>query len=113
MSEEHDRLTLYSFSFLCDGALPGSHSFPTRRSSDLFAASERSSCRRSRYSGVTSPVTYSPEKHEVSNSWMRASSCLHADARSEEHTSELQSPDQIVCRLLLVKKKLHREVGRN
>src|SRR5258708_31893324 len=25
--------------------------------------------------------------------------------RSEEHTSELQSPDHIVCRLLLVKKK--------
>src|SRR5947208_6793201 len=27
--------------------------------------------------------------------------------RSEEHTSELQSPDHIVCRLLLEKKKLH------
>src|SRR5438552_16772089 len=26
-------------------------------------------------------------------------------ARSEEHTSELQSPDHLVCRLLLVKKK--------
>src|SRR5258708_19133586 len=26
--------------------------------------------------------------------------------RSEEHTSELQSPDHIVCRLLLGKKKL-------
>src|SRR5258708_24437215 len=26
--------------------------------------------------------------------------------RSEEHTSELQSPDHIVCRLLLEKKKL-------
>src|SRR5207244_6779942 len=25
--------------------------------------------------------------------------------RSEEHTSELQSPDHLVCRLLLVKKK--------
>src|SRR5438552_7618175 len=31
---------------------------------------------------------------------------LHADAgvRSEEHTSELQSPDHLVCRLLLEKK---------
>src|SRR5256885_6172774 len=28
-----------------------------------------------------------------------------AGARSEEHTSELQSPCNIVCRLLLVKKK--------
>src|SRR5258708_11743464 len=29
--------------------------------------------------------------------------------RSEEHTSELQSPDHLVCRLLLEKKK-HRQV---
>src|SRR5258708_18779222 len=28
-----------------------------------------------------------------------------ADTRSEEHTSELQSPDHLVCRLLLEKKK--------
>src|SRR5256885_10554656 len=28
-----------------------------------------------------------------------------ADARSEEHTSELQSPCNLVCRLLLEKKK--------
>src|SRR5207244_12191389 len=28
----------------------------------------------------------------------------HARQRSEEHTSELQSPDHIVCRLLLEKK---------
>src|SRR5207244_6987214 len=31
----------------------------------------------------------------------------YATARSEEHTSELQSPDHLVCRLLLEKKKLH------
>src|SRR5258708_14699394 len=29
-----------------------------------------------------------------------------ACARSEEHTSELQSPDHLVCRLLLEKKKI-------
>src|SRR5258708_26280658 len=28
-----------------------------------------------------------------------------ASSRSEEHTSELQSPDHLVCRLLLEKKK--------
>src|SRR5258708_20440718 len=28
------------------------------------------------------------------------------EARSEEHTSELQSPDHLVCRLLLEKKKV-------
>src|SRR5438552_14874421 len=30
---------------------------------------------------------------------------LHHEHRSEEHTSELQSPDHLVCRLLLEKKK--------
>src|SRR5258708_29074867 len=29
----------------------------------------------------------------------------HVRVRSEEHTSELQSPDHLVCRLLLEKKK--------
>src|SRR5256885_12143219 len=31
---------------------------------------------------------------------------FHSIARSEEHTSELQSPCNLVCRLLLEKKKL-------
>src|SRR5258708_25755408 len=29
-------------------------------------------------------------------------------SRSEEHTSELQSPDHLVCRLLLEKKKIYK-----
>src|SRR5258708_24980815 len=33
----------------------------------------------------------------------RSAGCL----RSEEHTSELQSPDHLVCRLLLEKKKYY------
>src|SRR5207248_10836788 len=33
---------------------------------------------------------------------------LAAAHRSEEHTSELQSPYDLVCRLLLEKKKIHR-----
>src|SRR5258708_11036395 len=32
--------------------------------------------------------------------------------RSEEHTSELQSPDHLVCRLLLEKKKKREDKGR-
>src|SRR5258708_29244154 len=32
--------------------------------------------------------------------------------RSEEHTSELQSPDHLVCRLLLEKKKSKRHASR-
>src|SRR5690348_17490616 len=36
---------------------------------------------------------------------------IRAPARSEEHTSELQSPVHLVCRLLLEKKKLSRRTG--
>src|SRR5438552_8898237 len=35
--------------------------------------------------------------------WLRLD--IAAGIRSEEHTSELQSPDHLVCRLLLEKKK--------
>src|SRR5256885_13306232 len=35
-------------------------------------------------------------------------SCRRLHARSEEHTSELQSPCNLVCRLLLEKKKIIR-----
>src|SRR5581483_12455625 len=62
------------------------HSFPTRRSSDLAAArSTRSSSPRWRTSSRTSS---------------RGST-----SRSEEHTSDLQSRQYLVCRLLLEKKK--------
>src|SRR5258708_28241390 len=37
-------------------------------------------------------------------SWSR--STRSENGRSEEHTSELQSPDHLVCRLLLEKKKI-------
>src|SRR2546427_9016796 len=37
------------------------------------------------------------------NGWLRR--CSPADSRSEEHTSELQSQSNLVCRLLLEKKK--------
>src|SRR5258708_11108383 len=37
---------------------------------------------------------------------METAPCEAPD-RSEEHTSELQSPDHLVCRLLLEKKKKH------
>src|SRR5690348_17470148 len=35
---------------------------------------------------------------------------VHRDDRSEEHTSELQSPVHLVCRLLLEKKKTSKEI---
>src|SRR5258708_23744997 len=43
----------------------------------------------------------------------RSADPVKADtSRSEEHTSELQSPDHLVCRLLLEKKKNDRADGR-
>src|SRR5258708_16670551 len=41
----------------------------------------------------------------VLNSRRLCRTLCHTDFRSEEHTSELQSPDHLVCRLLLEKKK--------
>src|SRR5947208_4507463 len=44
---------------------------------------------------------------------MCSARCRHRTSpRSEEHTSELQSPDHLVCRLLLEKKK-RREAKQN
>src|SRR5258708_13218339 len=37
---------------------------------------------------------------------------VEVQMRSEEHTSELQSPDHLVCRLLLEKKKTERRMPR-
>src|SRR5690348_18111259 len=39
-----------------------------------------------------------------------SASAAVAFSRSEEHTSELQSPVHLVCRLLLEKKKQHTEI---
>src|SRR3712207_7467816 len=37
----------------------------------------------------------------------------HRRARSEEHTSELQSRQYLVCRFLLEKKKIHAQIKAN
>src|SRR2546430_2566021 len=46
-----------------------------------------------------------------SSTWSQADRMLLGDFRSEEHTSELQSQSNLVCRLLLEKKKLHDAVN--
>src|SRR3712207_6982219 len=56
-----------------------------------------------------SPVTrtLSPVSVEYqSGEWIAASGGIFPDARSEEHTSELQSRQYLVCRLLLEKKNI-------
>src|SRR5258708_24945700 len=63
--------------------------------------------------GIDSDLNHPQHRHSRGNgswytgkcgkTWMRAHELVNK--RSEEHTSELQSPDHLVCRLLLEKKK--------
>src|SRR5437868_12244224 len=78
------------FFFTSSAALRPLHSFPTRRSSDLFPHAPDSHAQRaSRRRWID---------HSNRRRWP-------ATIRSEEHTSELQSRFDLVCRLLLEKKK--------
>src|SRR5207237_5009616 len=85
---------------------PVLHSFPTRRSSDLRACPgahrqklfARGSCARAaagadRAFGIDQRFRAAGDQRGV------------VESRSEEHTSELQSHLNLVCRLLLEKKK--------
>src|SRR5205085_11168990 len=93
-------------------------SFPTRRSSDLLKGilrlhlhhhltlSEQDSRRaRNRNSRTTNRVIYRQQRHR-SIVPFRTASRTKGNYRSEEHTSELQSQSNLVCRLLLEKKKI-------
>src|SRR5215216_7833557 len=52
------------------------------------------------------PISWiSPENGSTCQSGAWAGTTSRCPWRSEEHTSELQSPDHLVCRLLLEKKK--------
>src|SRR5207249_12276022 len=85
------------FSFYCSSDHRDLHSFPTRRSSDLWLTelSRILPELRERYPDLPVPAG------EVSEARGR----LFEGVRSEEHTSELQSRFDLVCRLLLEKKK--------
>src|SRR5690348_17870616 len=70
------------------------HSFPTRRSSDL--------------EGLRLPCLsrLGERSWRDVRRWAVPNCFAWHHHRSEEHTSELQSPVHLVCRLLLEKKKL-------
>src|SRR5690606_41057811 len=52
----------------------------------------------------------SDKAKKMSNRYIRDMKILFAQSRSEEHTSELQSRENLVCRLLLEKKnKKHKQ----
>src|SRR5690606_41394901 len=89
-----------SFFNQCSGHHRALHSFPTRRSSDLINGLMAAFAR------ADPPLEFVQTRHEETAALM---ACAHAKfTRSEEHTSELQSRENLVCRLLLEKKKKKR-----
>src|SRR5438034_4947812 len=81
----------------CNGAHQGLHSFPTRRSSDLKAFDDKLH-RQVAIKMLSPSLAASPTARQ-----------RFVQERSEEHTSELQSHSDLVCRLLLEKKNKERQ----
>src|SRR5258707_9685658 len=77
---------------------PRSTLFPTRRSSDLVVARVSLNMLRSRAARREEPIG-----GRMPEPIGDRGDAIH-DRRSEEHTSELQSRQDLVCRLLLEKK---------
>src|SRR5207249_12238038 len=97
----------YLFSLLCSGDHRALHSFPTRRSSDLGGrlGSHRPADawhgRRPRHR----PRGPRLVPRDLGDDDRGDDAAQIPRYRSEEHTSELQSRFDLVCRLLLEKKK--------
>src|SRR5207244_13599130 len=100
-----------SFALYAYCALRDLPSFPTRRSSDLRDAASlrrhghgraRAEAHRDVY---RDPPDARPARRVGARRDRPRSGWSSIRRRSEEHTSELQSPDHLVCRLLLEKKK--------
>src|SRR5690606_40415113 len=85
-----NRLFSHFCHFPCSAPRRDLPSFPTRRSSDLARGTDMSPWPMCAPSAPISPT--------------RSTRSL-TSSRSEEHTSELQSREKLVCRLLLEKKK--------
>src|SRR5437773_9631612 len=97
----------FYFFFYCSGAPRDLHSFPTRRSSDL---SERVKEYREKLVEAAAETD-----DDLLNRYLEEGSLGEPEmlrARSEEHTSELQSHHDLVCRLLLEKKKKNKTNNR-
>src|SRR5206468_6254169 len=99
----------------CSAQRPHLHSFPTRRSSDLGEVLKRE-CNQNDVAPITADRTRrlgdcSRDPRASDPFWESCTRCPRrpgphgSDPRSEEHTSELQSRSDLVCRLLLEQKK--------
>src|SRR5690606_42153766 len=86
------------------------HSFPTRRSSDL-AVGDYIAPAAERLAQSVKSVQLGRLSLGATGAWLKERQGEHSVAvnRSEEHTSELQSRENLVCRLLLEKKKAYYE----
>src|SRR5260370_20328048 len=93
------RSTLFPYTTLFRSLLVRRH--PCRRFASVGAQHLSRPCRHVAPSFYVLPA---PSLHDVIPSAARDLLFLHP-SRSEEHTSELQSHLNLVCRLLLVKKK--------
>src|SRR5690606_41744835 len=97
--------------FYCSADLRALHSFPTRRSSDLAdgviaVAGSGGVVLLALVEGDEEQV--GPARFVPVDPGLQGKGCRdrrRAEPRSEEHTSELQSRENLVCRLLLEKKK--------
>src|SRR5688572_32300535 len=86
------------------------HSFPTRRSSDLDGGHDGWRFDRAEWNAAARADPAHPREERPGLPRARAAvlvwgGMVSEGRRSEEHTSELQSQSNLVCRLLLEKKK--------
>src|SRR5205085_12343886 len=101
----HSSIYFIYFSFYYSVDHRDLHSFPTRRSSDLLGI-RTSAFRSSRYSDFFDAKCWSAfSELGMRRRLFRRLAERKVGMRSEEHTSELQSQSNLVCRLLLEKKK--------
>src|SRR5207248_4031405 len=78
------------------------------RACSCFRSIQRTKCTPHTWSGASEKRSW--ERGMRISAVHPRESTVVAASRSEEHTSELQSPYDLVCRLLLEKKKQHRAV---
>src|SRR5690606_41617352 len=114
-SLSHESLVRVQLFFLGTADPRALHSFPTRRSSDLLPGREHRLDVLSAVLEVEGDVVARPDPAVRQVVRQAVGPLLElrvgAPLRSEEHTSELQSRENLVCRLLLEKKK-QRKRGR-
>src|SRR5688572_32108071 len=98
-------LVFLLFFFYCYGHHRDLHSFPTRRSSDLSLLELNLRDGDMDLGQFHSQINLAQGEEIAVLQYASGNLFLVDEGRSEEHTSELQSQSNLVCRLLLEKKK--------